>query len=1327
MASNQYRQQWQQGPTQVQQPYQYDRRNDQMQWQENGRGQGAYKEEYQRYNEAPKSRNGYGPGPAPAPAPINHDQQGQWQNQSQYPQGGYQDQYNDNENGYANGEPYYEQPPPPPSDRTYHYDERYRTNGHSRPAPEQHPSSHSDGQRPPRDQRSGPPNPQKRSKPRERERILAQPTSPKSLAWDNPFGAFPAKNKKHGETHRHASLDAELNNLNLDRPASDESRPHTSHGHRRKEPPAPLPLSDTTHNQRPGLGIAQESFQTTPPHMVRPPPRQDSQLSSGRGQQDLQTSPPNDPRPFPRQDHQAPPGRGQRDPQMAPTDMVRPPPRQDSQTSSGRVPADNYRPPPSRPQDNTPNSPRRIRHSPPQRGQQDFQTAPPDMSRPPPRQEYAPPPGRVQQGPQTPPLDMGRPPPRQDSQVPNGSGRQDIPMAPPTMGRPPPQRDHQVPPARVPKDQYRQPPSIPQESMPSSPMHPPRQEPRRPPPMNQDHSGSGSYGGMNGYDDQGAYDGGRNYPRQDSIPNSPRRPPRQDVRVSPPMNQDHGGPGTYGGFDNYDARVPYDGGGNYPPQARPRNDHATRDQGYPQDHMPPARVPVPPTESRQRQAPRPPAPQARPPALEHYDGSSYRAVPSAVHGKTRSNELPNFDAIPAQANEKAEFDQQVYQKPTYQVPGAYPGQINTAQNGQVPANEMNSPLAEFSFDIGPTQKNRPLDRRSPENQQGHPNQRNYDARGAPANGYGDMQRQQPQYPPRSASRNGIKPPMGNVPAIPVDTQGYRSFSERQYPAQGQYPPRPHTANAPRPPLQNYDMGNPYGQKLSPEMRSDSAPVGPGPQNQGYSQSPVQQFRQPYGQGPALRKPSQDNYAGGLPPPRQMSQDNYNPAAPRPGTSSAHPVPVRHYGNSNAPANPAAVNPDALPPHPEPVRPNGSNGYPPQPTAQPIQRKEIAALANGAAAPQLTVQELNNLRDQYSKKPTDQALGLTLAKKLVEAAKVLSDDGGKADAKTTQKNRERYIFEAHKLIKKLVATNYPEAMFYLADCHGQGLLGLPVDPKEAFHLYQSAAKVGHAPSAYRVAVCCELGSEEGGGTKRDPLKAMQWYKRAATLGDAPAMYKMGMILLKGLLGQQKNPREAVSWLKRAAERADKDNPHALHELGLLYESAASTDHIVKDEKYALSLFQQAADLGYKYSQFRLGSAFEYGLLGCPIDARQSIAWYSKAAAQGEHQSELALSGWYLTGSEPLLQQSDTEAFLWARKAASSGLAKAEYAMGYFYEVGIGTAVDVEEAKRWYYRAASQYFPKARERLEELKKGQKMQKTRVSRSNVNRQSDGECSVM
>jgi TPR repeat protein len=246
-----------------------------------------------------------------------------------------------------------------------------------------------------------------------------------------------------------------------------------------------------------------------------------------------------------------------------------------------------------------------------------------------------------------------------------------------------------------------------------------------------------------------------------------------------------------------------------------------------------------------------------------------------------------------------------------------------------------------------------------------------------------------------------------------------------------------------------------------------------------------------------------------------------------------------------------------------------------------------------------------------------------------------------------------------------------------------------------------------------------------------------------------MYKMGMIQLKGLLGQPKSPREAVGWLKRAAERADEENPHALHELGLLYEQPQGPDgSIVRDEAYSLTLFQKAAELGYKFSQFRMGCAFEYGLFNLPIDPRQSIMWYSRAAVQEEHQSELALSGWYLTGSEGVLQQSDTEAYLWARKAAMAGLAKAEYAMGYFTEVGIGTLANLEDAKRWYWRAAGMYpcvifernrltpctaqnFPKARERLEDLKKnGSKLAsrpRERISRSKVGKQNEGDCSIM
>lgn len=491
-------------------------------------------------------------------------------------------------------------------------------------------------------------------------------------------------------------------------------------------------------------------------------------------------------------------------------------------------------------------------------------------------------------------------------------------------------------------------------------------------------------------------------------------------------------------------------------------------------------------------------------------------------------------------------------------------------------------------------------------------------------------------------------------------------------------------------------------------------------------------------------------SGDIPPmPNMPGQPGGGPGQPggRPGPVGlpANPAGPRG-GPGSLPPNPSpsqSANPDALPSHPTPVRPglmadsvvNVANKPPPVRTygtssPAPTMNSGPPSTATPSEPPPdpVTSEELERLRVIVKADPNDQETGLRFAKRLVEAADVLVPNV--ADPKTRARSRDRYLADAYKVLKKLANAQNKEAMFFFADCIGRSLFSNDPDHKEAFTLYQSAAKLGHAAAAYRTAVCCEIGHEDGGGTRKDPLKAIQWYKRAATLGDTPAMYKMGMIQLKGLLGQPKNPREAIGWLKRAADQSTGENPHALHELGLLYESAQPNDVIIRDEKYAFTLFKKAAELGYKFSQFRLGCAYEYGLMGCPIDPRLSIMWYSKAAMQEEHQAELALSGWYLTGSEGVLAQSDTEAYLWARKAAMAGLAKAEYAMGYFTEDGIGVPANMEDAKRWYWRAAAQDFPKARERLEDLKRSGKngpRQRERISRSKMNKQQEGECSVM
>lgn len=258
-----------------------------------------------------------------------------------------------------------------------------------------------------------------------------------------------------------------------------------------------------------------------------------------------------------------------------------------------------------------------------------------------------------------------------------------------------------------------------------------------------------------------------------------------------------------------------------------------------------------------------------------------------------------------------------------------------------------------------------------------------------------------------------------------------------------------------------------------------------------------------------------------------------------------------------------------------------------------------------------------------------------AKYLIEAAKKLGEEVSREDPKSGRKYRDLLLAESLKLIKKLATQPtepFSDAQFFLADLYGTGQLGLQGDPEKAYNLYLQASKQNHPAATYRAAVCNELGA----GTRKEPNRAVLFFRKAASLGDTTAMYKLGMILLDGKLLQPRNAREGVHWLRRAASQADETNPHALHELGMLHENppASSAQYIQLDQSLSKDLFTQAAQLGYAPSQLKLGTCYEYGNITCPVDPRRSIAWYTKAAEKGNAEAELALSGWYLTGSGEL---------------------------------------------------------------------------------------------
>ncbi|KAI9053506.1 hypothetical protein LZ554_002461 [Drepanopeziza brunnea f. sp. 'monogermtubi'] len=365
---------------------------------------------------------------------------------------------------------------------------------------------------------------------------------------------------------------------------------------------------------------------------------------------------------------------------------------------------------------------------------------------------------------------------------------------------------------------------------------------------------------------------------------------------------------------------------------------------------------------------------------------------------------------------------------------------------------------------------------------------------------------------------------------------------------------------------------------------------------------------------------------------------------------------------------------------------------------------------GSNASLLTMAKTLEMYRQNVKKLNDSATQYAFAIFLIQAAQEagLNLEGDSPARKPRPKSANRdtdspyvdkplaspqeLLNEAKHMLQKLSDRSYPFAQYYLADGYASGLFNKgKEDYGTAFPLFVSASKHGHAESGYRAALCYEF----GWGCRKDAAKAVQFYRQSASKNHPGAMTRLGRACLFGNLGLNKY-REGIKWLKRATESADSQYNAAPYHLGLLYETGHGDD-IFQDEIYAAQLFTQAADLGHAESCYRLGNAYEHGKLGCPRDPALSVHFYTGAAQRGHPAGMMALCAWYMVGAEPILEKDENEAYEWARQAADAGLTKAQYAVGYFTEMGIGCRRDPLEANVWYVQAADSGDERAKLRL------------------------------
>ncbi|KAF9731573.1 hypothetical protein PMIN06_007889 [Paraphaeosphaeria minitans] len=261
--------------------------------------------------------------------------------------------------------------------------------------------------------------------------------------------------------------------------------------------------------------------------------------------------------------------------------------------------------------------------------------------------------------------------------------------------------------------------------------------------------------------------------------------------------------------------------------------------------------------------------------------------------------------------------------------------------------------------------------------------------------------------------------------------------------------------------------------------------------------------------------------------------------------------------------------------------------------------------------------------------------------------------------------------------------HPKADFMRGMWLEFGKFGLRVDKKEAFRSYTRAAQKGYARAEYRMGMQFEQSN--------DPIKALQHYKQGSEAGDSASNYRLGMMTLLGQHGQQQDYARGIQLIKQAAVTADENAPQGAYVLGMLQARELPQINVPEmylpyDEKAARQHIEKAAYLGFAKAQLKMGSAYELCSLGCEFNPTLSLHYNALASRQGEAEADMSISKWFLCGYEGEFPKNEELAFTYAQRSAATGLATAEFAMGYFYEIGMHVSVNIDKALEWYEKAA-----------------------------------------
>ncbi|KAJ5162432.1 hypothetical protein N7492_007824 [Penicillium capsulatum] len=275
-------------------------------------------------------------------------------------------------------------------------------------------------------------------------------------------------------------------------------------------------------------------------------------------------------------------------------------------------------------------------------------------------------------------------------------------------------------------------------------------------------------------------------------------------------------------------------------------------------------------------------------------------------------------------------------------------------------------------------------------------------------------------------------------------------------------------------------------------------------------------------------------------------------------------------------------------------------------------------------------------------------------------------------------------DAMNIVSFLAEQRHPRAEFIKGMWLEFGKFGFRVDRKEAFRCYSRAAEKGYARAEYRIGMQFESSGE--------PEKAIKHYERGVSRSDSASYYRLGMMILLGQHGQLQDFATGLEYIRLAAQSCDQNAPQGAYVYGMLMarelpQVSVPEAFLAPDLNISRVNIEKAAYHGFAKAQVKMGAAYELCQLGCDFNPALSLHYNALAARQGEPEAEMAISKWFLCGHEGVFEKNDELAFTYAQRAAQSGLPTAEFALGYFYEVGICVPSDIKEARSWYAKAAA----------------------------------------